>query len=124
MDAQRQATTDATGSAVVHLRLRGPLGEEELAGLRQQLAACLRSGVRDVRVHAEDQDDLDLAVLQALDGVSRHLAGCGGRVTLLGAQPRVLARVALHHLQHLLPAEQAAPTEADRQPGRAAGATP
>lgn len=88
--------------ATVHLRLRGAVGEDELTELRQQLAACLRSGVRDLRVHVDGQRDLDVAVLQALNGVSKHLASRGGAVTVHGASPRVLTKMAIHGMGHLL----------------------
>lgn len=94
---------DVDEQAVVHLRLRGVVGEEELTGLRQQLAACLSSGVTDLRVHAHDQDDLDVAVLQALAGVAQHLARRGGSLHLVGASPRVRRRLRVHELEHLLP---------------------
>ncbi len=101
------AAADGGGSAAVQLRLRGTIGDDELTCLRQQLAACLHSGVRDIRIHAEDQDDLDLGVLQALCGAHAQLARTGGRVTLLGARPKVRTRIAIHRMEHLLPSPQA-----------------
>ena len=58
-----------SGDATVPISLRGRIDESALTCLRQQLAACLRSGVNAIRVHADEQDDLDLVVLQALQGV-------------------------------------------------------
>ncbi len=93
-------------SAAVHLHLRGPIGPDGLTCLRQQLAASLHSWVHDIQVHADDQEDLDLGVLQALSGSHAYLAGTGGRLTLLGARPRVLSHIAIHNMAHLLPPAQ------------------
>ena len=89
--------------ATVHLRLRGRMGEDALTALRQQLAACLSSGVTAIRVHADEQEELDLQVLQALHGVADYLRRRGGELTILGARPRVLTTIAINELDRLLP---------------------
>lgn len=91
--------------ASVHLRLIGRLGDEDLTALRQQLAACLCSGVTDIRVHVEEQDELDLPVLLALHGVAGYLQRRGGALTVVGARPRVVAAMTINDLVHLLPSE-------------------
>lgn len=101
------------GSAAVHLRLRGRLTDDDLTALRQQLATCLQSGITDLKVHVEEQEDLEVPVLQALDGVQRHLARSGGSLTLLGASPGVRRTVAVNGLQALLPEPAATAEPAD-----------
>lgn len=95
MDGQR---ADAT----VHLRLSRRMGEDELNGLRQQLAACLGSGVTDIRVHVDEHEDLDVEVLRTLHGAGEYLRRRGGAVTLVGAQRRVLGKIAIYELGQLL----------------------
>lgn len=90
-------------SASVHLTLRGRLDDETVTLLRQQLAACLASGVSDIRVRIDEQVDVDLRVLQVLQGAGDHLAGRGGSLVVTGAQPRVLSRIRIHGLERLLP---------------------
>ena len=89
--------------ASVHLHLRGRLDDEGLAGLRQQLARCLASGVCDIVVHAETQPDLDLPALRTLYGAAAYLAASGGRLLLAGAQPVVLSKLRVFELDDLLP---------------------
>ena len=88
--------------ATVHLRLSRRIGEDELNGLRQQLAACLGSGVTDIRVHVDEHEDLDVEVLRTLHGAGEYLRRRGGAVTLVGAQRRVLAKIAIYELEQLL----------------------
>ena len=111
-------TRPAAGDATVHLRLRGTIGEPEMTCLRQQLAACLHSGVHDIRIHAEEQADLDIAVLQALHGVQCYLTKAGGNILLIGAQPRVLSKIAMRGLEHLL---ADAPADVRRAPTSVVG---
>jgi hypothetical protein len=107
-----------TGDATVHLRLRGPgRSDEELAALRQQLSACLVSGVRDIRVHLEEQEDVELRALQALEAAADHLRGIGGSLTVHGASSRVLDKLAVHDLAGLLPAQAAPGQRPDAAPG-------
>lgn len=88
--------------ATVHLRLPRRIGEDELNGLRQQLAACLSSGVTDIHVHVDEHEDLDLEVLRTLHGAGEYLRRRGGAVALVGTQRRVLAKIAIHELGQLL----------------------
>ena len=114
-------STGGDGDATVHLRLRGRLGEDAVTALRQQLAACLSSGVTAIRVHAEEQEELDLQVLQALHGVGDYLRRRGGELTIVGARPRVRTSIAINELDHLLPrsaAQRVAPV-AKQPPGAA-----
>lgn len=89
--------------AAVHLRLRGPIGDAELATLRQQLATCLHSGVNDIRMHVDEQEDLPLPVLQALHGVACYLHRHGGALSVVGARPRVRRKIRVNELHLLLP---------------------
>ena len=89
--------------ASVHLHLRGRFDDEGLAGLRQQLARCLASGVSDIVVHAETQPDLGLPALRTLYGAAAYLAASGGSLRLVGAQAPVLARLRVYELDDLLP---------------------
>lgn len=93
--------------ASVHIHLRGDLDDEGLAGLRQQLARCLASGVCDIVVHAETQPDLGLPALRTLYGAAAYLASSGGRLVLAGAQPAVLSRLRVFDLDDLLPGPSA-----------------
>ena len=88
--------------AGVHLRLRGQLGDDEVTALRQQLATCLASGVTDIRVHVDEQSDVDLPVLQVLQGAGDYLAKRGGRLSLLGAGPAVVKKMRIHSLERLV----------------------
>lgn len=97
MDPQAE-NADAT----VHLRLPRGLGDDDLGGLRQQLAACLGSGVTDIRVHVEEHEDLDIDVLRTLHGAGEYLRRRGGALTLVGAQRRVLTKIAIYELDQLL----------------------
>ena len=90
-------------SASVHLALRGRLDDDAVMALRQQLATCLASGVHDIRVRADAQQDVDLQVLQVLQGAADHLARRGGSLTVTGVQPGVLKRIRIHGLDRLLP---------------------
>jgi len=90
--------------ASVHLRLRGRLGDDDVTALRQRLAACLSSGVSDIRVHLEDQPDVDLAILNVLKGAGDYLRSLGGSLVVVGAQPRVLSTIRMNGLDRLLPA--------------------
>lgn len=90
------------GDATVHLRLPRGMRDDDLAGLRQQLAACLGSGVTDIRVHVEEHEDLDVDVLRTLHGAGEYLRRRGGAVTLVGAQRRVLTKIAIYELEQLL----------------------
>lgn len=85
------------------LRLQGPSGEHDLAGLRRQLAACLGGGATHISVLVADQPDVELSVLQALNGVAEYLHRRGGELTLVGVQPRVAAKIAVHRLTRLGP---------------------
>ena len=89
--------------ATVHLNLRGSLDDEAVTALRQQLATCLNSGVDEIRVRVDEQPDLDLQVLQVLQGAADHLARRGGSLTVHGAQPKVLSRIRIRGLERLLP---------------------
>jgi hypothetical protein len=97
-------------SAGVHLRLRGRLGDEDVTALRQQLATCLAGGVTDIRVHVEEQADLELPVLQVLHGAGDYLAKHGGRLSVLGAAPGVVKKMRIHGLERLLPAGRSTAT--------------
>lgn len=88
--------------ATVHLRLARRMREDDLNALRQQLAACLGSGVTDIRVHVDEHEDLDLEVLRTLHGAGEYLRRRGGAVTLVGAQRRVLTKIAINELGQLL----------------------
>lgn len=92
-----------TAGATVHLRVRGRLDDEGLAGLRQQLATCLASGVTDIRVHLERQTDAALPALQTLRGAADHLAREGGSLLVLGASPEVSTRMRTYGFERLLP---------------------
>jgi hypothetical protein len=110
-----------TGDATVHLRLRGPgRSDEELAALRQQLSACLVSGVLDIRVHLEDQDDVELRALQAMGAAGDHLRAIGGSLTVHGASSRVLDKLVVHELEQLLPAADGGGPRPDDAAGRRA----
>ena len=89
--------------AGVHLRLRGRLGDDDVTALRQQLATCLASGVTDIRVHVDEQTDLDLPILQVLQGAGDYLAKRGGRLYVLGAGPAVVKKLRIHSLERLAP---------------------
>lgn len=89
--------------AAVHLRLRGRLGDDDVTALRQQLATCLASGVTDIRVHLDEQSDVDLPVLQVLQGAGDYLAKRGGRLSVLGAGPAVVKKMRIHALERLVP---------------------
>jgi anti-anti-sigma regulatory factor len=90
-----------------HLRLRGAVHDEFVVDLREHLVAALAIGVRHVVVHADEQTELDLVVLQALHAMSGHLTGRGGSLILLGAQPHVCTVIAIHGLDALLAADPA-----------------
>lgn len=92
-----------TAGAMVHLRVRGRLDDEGLAGLRQQLATCLASGVTDIRVHLERQADVDLPALQTLRGAADHLAREGGSLLVLGASTEMSTRMRTYGFERLLP---------------------
>ena len=99
--------------ATVHLRLRGSLdGDDEVTALRQQLAACLASGVTDIRVHVEEQARLALRALQVLSGAGDWLAKQGGRLSVVGAGPAVLTTMKVYGLERLLAPAPAAPVAA------------
>jgi anti-anti-sigma regulatory factor len=100
--------------AGVHLRLRGRLGDDDVTALRQQIATCLASGVTDIRVHLDEQSDVDLPVLQVLQGAGDYLAKRGGRLSVLGAGPAVVKKMRIHGLERLVPPA----------PGSAAGTPP
>lgn len=85
----------------VQLRVQGTLGDDEIAGLRRQLAACLCGGATHVSVELHEQPDVDLTVLQALNGVAEYLHRRGGALTLIGIQPRVAAKIVVHGLTRL-----------------------
>ncbi len=89
--------------AGVHLRLRGRLGDDDVTALRQQLATCLASGVTHIRVHLDEQSDVDLPVLQVLQGAGDYLAKRGGRLSVLGAGPAVVKKMRIHSLERLVP---------------------
>ncbi len=89
--------------AGVHLRLRGRLGDDDVTALRQQLATCLASGVTDIRVHLDEQSDVDLPVLQVLQGAGDYLAKRGGRLSVLGAGPAIVKKMRIHALERLVP---------------------
>ena len=55
----------SSDDASVHLHLRGPLDEQAVAGLRQQLAARLASGISRVEVHVDSQPEIELPVSAA-----------------------------------------------------------
>lgn len=95
--------------AGVHLRLRGRLGDDEVTALRQQLATCLASGVTDIRVHVDEQSDVDLPVLQVLQGAGDYLAKRGGRLSVLGAGPAVVKKMRIHSLERLVPTADGRP---------------
>ena len=108
--------------AGVHLRLRGRLGDDEVTALRQQLATCLASGVTDIRVHVDEQSDVDLPVLQVLQGAGDYLARRGGRLSVLGAGPAVVKKMRIHSLERLVPAEgRSAPVPAAAAPSVRSG---
>jgi anti-anti-sigma regulatory factor len=88
---------------MVHLRVRGRLDDEGLAGLRQQLATCLASGVTDIRVHLGPGTDADLMALHTLRGAAEHLAREGGSLVVHGASPAVVTRMRTYGFEHLLP---------------------
>ena len=91
------------GQATVHLNLRGRLDDEAVTALRQQLSTCLSSGVDTIRVRVDEQPDLDLQVLQVLQGAADHLAQRGGSLTVHGVQPKALSRIRIRGLERLLP---------------------
>lgn len=99
--------------ASVHLTLRGRLDEDAVMGLRQQLATCLASGVNDIRVRADEQQDLELPVLQVLQGAADHLARLGGSLIVTGVQPKALTRIRIHGLDRLLPEAEEPVADAD-----------
>lgn len=94
----------SAGDARVHLHLSGPVHDDGAYALRQQLATCLASGVKDIAVHVESQSELALTVLRTLQGAADYLASCGGGLTLIGAQPRVLEKLHMYELDRLLQA--------------------
>jgi anti-anti-sigma regulatory factor len=96
------------------LRLRGRPHDALVTELREHLADLVAGGERHIVVRAEEQHELDLAVLQALHAMSAHLASRGGSLVLLGAQPRVRTVIAIHGLSTLLPAD---PASGDPVPG-------
>ncbi len=108
--------------AGVHLRLRGRLGKDDVTALRQQLATCLASGVTDIRVHLDEQSDVDLPVLQVLQGAADYLAKRGGRLSVLGAGPVVVKKMRIHGLERLVPPPLG--SAADRPPGAVAVSAP
>lgn len=109
----------SAGDARVHLHLRGPLDDDGAYALRQQLASCLASGVKDIAVHVDCHPELDLGVLRTLQGAADYLASCGGGLTLMGAQPRVLEKLRMYELDRLL---MAAFPQADPYPAEPARA--
>lgn len=93
--------TTTAQRAAVQLHLDGAVGDDEVAGLRRQLAACLCGGATHVSVLLHQQRDVDLRVLQALNGVAEYLHRRGGALTLVGVQPRVATKIAVHGLTRL-----------------------
>ena len=87
--------------STVQLRLQRAVGDDDVAGLRRQLAACLCGGATHVSVLVGEQPDVDLTVLQALNGVAEYLHRRGGELTLVGVQPHVAAKIAVHGLTRL-----------------------
>jgi anti-anti-sigma regulatory factor len=85
----------------VQLRLQGAGGDDEIVAIRRQLAACLCGGAIRVSVMLRDQPDVDLAVLRALNGVAEYLHRHGGALTLVGAGPGVVTKIAVHGLTRL-----------------------
>ncbi len=92
-----------TAGATVHLRVHGRLDDEGLAGLRQQLATCLASGVTDIKVHLGPQVDVGLPALQTLRGAADHLAREGGSLRVVGASPEIVTRMRTYGFERLLP---------------------
>jgi anti-anti-sigma regulatory factor len=88
-------------SPSVRLRVQGGAGDLNLDGLRRQLAACLCGGATRISVVLSEQHDVDVAVLQALNGVAEYLHRRGGALTLEGVQPRVATKIAVHRLTRL-----------------------
>lgn len=88
--------------ASVHLHLRGPLDEEAVAGLRQQLAACLASGISRVEVHVESQSEIELPVLRTLHGAAQYLRDHGGALRLRGARAQVRRTLRTYQLNLLV----------------------
>lgn len=103
-----RVTTSAPQDAGVHLHLRGTLDEDAVTALREQLAACLGAGIRHITVHVDRQPDLELPTLQVLQGAARYLAGRGGALVLVGAQPAVLRRLAINEMTDLLGSQEGA----------------
>lgn len=85
----------------VRLRVQGRAGEIDLDGLRRQLAACLCGGATRISVVLSEQHEVDVPVLQALNGVAEYLHRRGGALTLEGVQPRVATKIAVHRLTRL-----------------------
>ena len=109
--------------ASVHLHLRGRLDEEALTALRQQLAACLASGISHVEVHVDAQPELELPVLRTLHGAAQYLRARGGALRLHGARPQVRQTLRTYQLHLLLdPPSPTAGTSGARGACRAARA--
>ena len=74
--------TDAERPSAVCLRVRGPVGEDTLTTLRQQLAACLCSGVTHLGVQLDEPAAGDVRVQSALQGADAYLRRRGGGLTV------------------------------------------
>jgi hypothetical protein len=70
-----------------------------------QRAACLCGGATRISVVLGERHDVDIALLQALNGVAEYLNRRGGELTLEGVQPRVGAKIAAHGLSRLSAAD-------------------
>lgn len=114
--------------ASVHLHLRGPLDEEAVAGLRQQLAACLASGISRVEVHVESQSEIELPVLRTLHGAAQYLRDRGGALRLRGARAQVRRTLRTYQLNLLVDpltsARDTQPVAAPDEPGTAVRQAP
>jgi anti-anti-sigma regulatory factor len=88
----------------VRLLVQDAAGEVDLDALRRQLAACLCGGATRISVVLAERHDVDIALLQALNGVAEYLHRRGGELTLEGVQPRVAAKITAHGLSRLVAA--------------------
>lgn len=98
--AVRTSSRSDAGSAPVHLHLHGPLDNDAVATLRQQLALLMSVGVVqiDVDVDVDEGTELDLPTLQVMQGADKHLAARGGHLRLLTTAPAASGLLAIREL--------------------------
>ncbi len=85
--SNRARNCNDTGSAEVHLHLRGPFDEQSLAILRRLLALLMAAGVLTIQVDVDEGLELGLPTLQVVQGADKHLTERGGYLRLVAVPP-------------------------------------